>query len=98
MRGLDQCHRQSATNRAQRGNLPQLGDDAMFATLAEKLAARLLAQVLQHVQLLIELLSSAARSGFADFCQPLAAMAGVVNVPAGTRNRPAAVQRFQPDS
>jgi hypothetical protein len=39
----------------------------MFATLGQKLAARLLPQVLQHVQLLIELLSSVARSGFADF-------------------------------
>src|SRR5215469_5214741 len=67
MRGLDQDHRQSGTNRAQRGNLSQLGGDAMFATLGQKLAARLLAHVLQHVQLLIEVLRSPPRSGFADF-------------------------------
>src|SRR5215469_5700540 len=67
MRGLDQCHRQSGTNRTQRGNLSQLGGDAMFATLGQKLAACLLAHVLQHVQLLIEVLSSPPRSGFADF-------------------------------
>src|SRR5215468_8573059 len=71
----------AGTNRAQPGNPPQPGGDAMFATLGQKLAARLLAQVLQHVQLLIELLGSAARSGFGDFFQPLAAMAGVINVP-----------------
>jgi hypothetical protein len=51
----------------------------------------LLAQVLQHVQLLIEVLRSAARSGFADFFQPLTAMTGVVDISSRTRNRPAAV-------
>ena len=42
MWGLDQCYRQSATNRAQRGNLPHLGGDGMFANFGQKFAARLL--------------------------------------------------------
>jgi hypothetical protein len=96
MRGLDQRYRQSGTNRAQRGNLSQLGGDAMFATLRQKFASRLLAQVLQHVQLLIELLGTAASSGMGYFFQPLTAMSGVVDVPARAGDCPTAVQRFQP--
>src|SRR2546425_11591012 len=52
MRGLDQCHRQSRANRSQGGNLPQFGSDRMLATLRQQFAPGLLAQVLQHVQLL----------------------------------------------
>src|SRR5215470_4885772 len=68
----------------------------MFATLCQQFAARLLAQVLQHVQLLIELLGATTRSRFRYLLQPLTAMAGVVDVPAGTRDRPTAIQGFQP--
>jgi hypothetical protein len=64
----------------------------MFATFGQQFAARLLAQVLQQVQLLIELLGSATSSGFGDFFQPLAAMANVVNVTAGEGDRPATIQ------
>ena len=58
-------------------------------------SAGLLAQVLQHVQLLIELLGSPARSSFGNLLQPLAAMTRIVNIPAGTGNRPTAIQGFQ---
>src|SRR5438128_2743113 len=74
MRGLDQCHRQSRANRSQRGNLPQFGSDRMLATLRQQFAPGLLAQVLQHVQLLIKLLSSAASAGLWNFPQPLTAI------------------------
>src|SRR5262245_16490061 len=57
-------------------------------------APRLLAQVPQQVQLLIELLGAAACSGLGNFLQPLATMASVVNVPAGTGDRPATIQSF----
>src|SRR5215467_13545690 len=67
----------------------------MLAALRQQLAAGLLTQVLQQIQLLIELFGSAAGSCFRDFFQPLAAMAGVVDVPAGTRNRPTAIESFQ---
>ena len=60
----------------------------MFATLRQQFAPRLLAQVLQEIQLLIELLGAAASSGLGYFFQPLTAMTCVVNVPAGTGNRP----------
>src|SRR5207245_7925330 len=95
MLGLDQCHRQSRANRSQGGNLPRFGSDRMLATLRQQFAPGLLAQVLQHVQLLIKLLSSAASAGLWNFPQPLTAMEGIVDVPSGTRNRPAAIQRFQ---
>ena len=63
--------------------------------LRQQFPPGLLAQVLQHVQLLIKLLGSAARAGLRDFLQPFTAMAGVVDVPTSTRNGPAAIQRFQ---
>ena len=67
----------------------------MFATLCQQFAPRLLAQVPQQVQLLIELLGAAASSGLGNFLQPLATMASVVNVPAGTADRPATIPSFQ---
>src|ERR1700747_2041916 len=51
--------------------------------------------MLQQIQLLIELLGAAASSGLGNFLQPLATMARVVNVPAGTGDRPATIQSFQ---
>src|SRR5207245_3925603 len=95
MRGMNQVHRQSRANRSQGGNLPQFGSDRMLVTLRQQFAPGLLAQVLQHVQLLIKLLSSAASAGLWNFPQPLTAMADIVDVPSSTRNRPAAIQRFQ---
>src|SRR5882724_1775475 len=84
MWGLDQSHRQSRANRAQGGDLPQFGSDGMLATLRQQFAPGLLAQGLQHIQLLIELLGAATGASLGDFPQPLAAMAGIVNVPAAT--------------
>ena len=60
---LNQGHRQSRANRPQGGNLSELGGDGLLATLRQQFAARLLAQVLQHVQLLIESLGSPAAEG-----------------------------------
>jgi len=40
--------------------------DGMLATLRQQLAARLLAQVLQHVQLLVESFRSATDASFLD--------------------------------
>jgi hypothetical protein len=68
----------------------------MLATLRQQFASGVLAQGLQHVQLLIKLLSSAASAGLGNFPQPLTAMAGIVDVPSGTGNRPAAIDCFQP--
>src|SRR5580704_1584891 len=93
---LWQSHRQSRANRAHGGNLPQFGSDGMLATLRQQLASGLLAQGLQQVQLLIELLGAATGAGLGNFPQPLTAMAGIVNVPSGTGNRPATIDRFQP--
>src|SRR6267154_6742467 len=96
MRCLDQRYRQRRTNGPERWNLPELGGDGVFPTLRQQFAARLLAQVLQHVQLLVEWFGSATDAGFLDLAQPLGSMTGVVDVPAGTGDRPAAIDRFQP--
>ena len=67
----------------------------MFATLRQQFAPRLLAQRLQHVQLLIELLGASASSGLGYFFLPLTAMSSVVDIPAGTGNCPATIKSFQ---
>ena len=67
----------------------------MLATLGQQFAPSLLAQVLQHVQLLVKLLGSPTDACLADLSQPFGPMAGVVDVPARTGNRPAAIQRFE---
>src|ERR1700681_1957404 len=61
MRGLDQRYRQRRTNGSERWNLPQLGGDGMLPTLRYRFSPSLLAQVLQHVQLLVDVLGPTAR-------------------------------------
>jgi hypothetical protein len=73
-----------------------VGSDRMLSTFRQQFSSCLLAQLLQHVQLLIESLGSTANSGFSDLDQPLCSMTGIVNVPSGAGNRSAAIQRFQP--
>ena len=51
--------------------------------------------MLQHVQLLVEVFGPPAHAGLSDLAQPLGAMTGVVDVPSGTGNRPAAIHRLQ---
>src|SRR5258707_13700891 len=82
MRGLDQSHRQSRANRPQGGDLPQFGSDGMLATLRQQFAPGLLAQGLQHIQLLIELLGAATGASLGDIYQALADMAGISHLTA----------------
>ena len=67
----------------------------MLAALRQQFPPSVLAEVLQHVQPLVELFGSSANAGFANLSQPLRSMAGIVDVPSCTGNRPAAIHRFQ---
>src|SRR5713226_6434410 len=67
----------------------------MLATLRQQFPSNLLAQLLQHVQMLVQLLGATANAGVFDLSQPLRPMTGIVDVPSRTRNRPATIQRFQ---
>jgi hypothetical protein len=51
---------------------------------------------LQYVELLVESFGSTSHAGFPDLGQPLDSMPRVIDVRSRTRNRPAAVHRFQP--
>src|SRR5260370_37842381 len=95
MRRLDQRYRQRRANGPERWNLPELGGDGVFPTLRQQVSPRLLSQMLQHVQLLVEVLGPTAHAGLPDLAQPRGAMTGVVDVPSGTRNCPAAIPRLQ---
>jgi hypothetical protein len=52
----------------------------MLATFRKQLPPRLLPQVLQHVQLLIESFRSSPHAGFADLVQPLRSMTTIVDI------------------
>jgi len=54
------------------------------------------AQALHRIQLLIESLGAAANTWLLKLLQPLSSMPDVVDVSSCTRNRPTAIQRFQP--
>src|SRR5258708_8515835 len=68
----------------------------MLATLRQQFAPGLLAQGLQHIQLLIELLGAATGASLGDFPQPLAAMAVIFSPSSSTRCPPASADLFQP--
>jgi hypothetical protein len=69
-----------------RWNLPELGGDGMFPTLRQQFSPCFLSQMLQHIQLLVESLGPTAHAGLRDLAQPLAAMTGIVDVPARAGN------------
>src|SRR6266581_7118475 len=80
MRSLDQGHRQRRANRPQIRNLSQLRGDGMLSTFGQQFPPRLLTQVLQHVQLLIESLRSSPYAGFPNLGQPLSSMPTIVDI------------------
>src|SRR5437899_10232451 len=98
MRRLDQRYRQRRTNGPERWNLPELGGDGVFPTLRQQFAPRLLSQMLQHVQLLVEVLSPTAHAGLSDLAQPLGAMTGVVDCPVRRRESPSCDTSLSGDS
>jgi hypothetical protein len=68
----------------------------MSSTLRQQFSPSLLTEVLQHVQLLIKSFGSTPHAGFLDLSQPLVSLAAVLDVPAPTGDRPAAIHSFQP--
>src|ERR1017187_10156178 len=81
VRGLNQSHRQRRAYRPQVRNLSQLGGDCMLPIYRYQFPPRLLTQVLQHVQLLVELLGSPAAAGFPNLGQPFGSMGAIKNSP-----------------
>jgi hypothetical protein len=88
-----------ATNRADRigpgRDLSQLRGGRVLAILCQQFPSNLLAQPLQHVQMLVQLLGAAANPGVLDLSQPLCPMTGIVDIPSCAGNRPAAIQHLQ---
>ena len=76
MRRLDQSHGQGRADGSEGGNLPELGRDEMFPTLAQQFAPSFPAQILEHVHLLVKSLASPAYARLRDLAQPLGAMTG----------------------
>jgi len=69
--------------------------DERFPTLRQQFSPRFLAQILEHVHLLVKSLGPPTYARLRDLAQPLGAMTGIVDVPAGTGDGPAAIGRFQ---
>ena len=76
--------------------LPSLDSRSRRFTLERVFGERLLTQVLQHVQLLIESFGSTPLAGFPDLGQPLRPMSTIIDISSRTWNRPAPIHRFQP--
>src|ERR1700674_6133486 len=67
----------------------------MFSALGQKLGSDVAPQGLQSIQLLIEQLRPAAHAGMRNLAQPFLSRARSINLGAGTRNAPTAIQRLQ---
>src|ERR1700674_1488146 len=95
VRGLHQPDQSGGANRTDAGNLAQQFRGLMFPALGQELESDVSPQDLQSVQLLIEQLGAAAHAGLWNLAQPFLSTARSINLGAGTRNSPAAIQRLQ---
>src|ERR1700737_193514 len=95
VRGLHQRDQTGGANRTDAGNLAQQFRGLMFSALGQKLGSHLSPQGLQSIQLLIEQLRAAAHAGLWELAQPFLSRACSIDLGAGTRNAPTAIQRLQ---
>src|ERR1700737_4478336 len=94
VRGLHQRDQAGGSNRTDAGNLAQQFRGLMFSALGQKLGSHLSPQGLQSIQLLIEQLRAAAHAGLWELAQPFLSRACSIDLGAGTRNAPTAIQRL----
>src|ERR1700693_6051602 len=79
-----------------RRNLAELFPGLVFLGLCQQLPPHFLTHPPQRIELLVVKLRSPAHSRFADLPEPLGTMARCIDLLAGTRNGPTAIDRFHP--
>src|SRR5258707_15790507 len=78
------------------GDLAEQFPRLVFLALREQLPPHLLTHRPQRIELLVVKLGPPAHSRFADLPEPLGPMARCIDLLAGTRNGPTAIDRFHP--
>src|SRR5712691_595067 len=95
VRGLHERDQSRRSNRTDAGYLAQQFRGFMFPALGQQLRSHLSPQGLQSIQLLIEQLRSALHPCLGELVQPFLSSAHSIDLGAGTRNAPAAIQCLQ---
>src|ERR1700733_6911158 len=96
MRCLQDTEQHGRSNWTDRGNLTERFPGLVFLAFRQQLAANLLAQGSQGIQLLEVELCSPMHTRFSDLPEPFGAMARCIDLFAGTGDAPAAVQCLHP--
>src|SRR6266436_4397200 len=94
MRGLQNAQQYGGPDRTDRGNLAEPFPGLVFLALRQQLPPHFLTYRPQRIELLVVKLSPPAHSRFADLPEPLGTMARCINLLAGTRNGPTAIDRL----
>src|ERR1700686_5016107 len=96
VRGLQNAKQYGRPDRANRRDLAEPSPGLVFLTLGEQITPHLLAQCSQCIQLLVVKLRPPAHSQFADLPEPLGTMARCIDLLAGARNGPTAIDGLHP--
>src|SRR5713101_908931 len=96
MRSLQDAKQHGGPDRADRGDLAEQSPRLVYLGLRQQLPPHLLTHRPQRIELLVVKLGPPAHSRFADLPEPLGTMAWCIDLLAGTRNGPTAIDRFHP--
>src|SRR6266851_6967278 len=96
VRRLQDAQQHGCPDRTERRDLAEPFPRLVFLTLGEQIPPHFLAQRSQRIELLVVKLGPPAHSQFADLREPLATMAWCIDLLAGARNTPAAIDGLHP--
>src|SRR6202042_3454216 len=96
VRGLQNAQQHRGADRTKRRNLAEPFPGRMFLALCQQLPPYLLTHGPQRIQLLVVKLRPPAYSRLCDLPEPLRTMARCIDLLAGTRNGPTAIDGFYP--
>src|SRR5260370_14262672 len=96
VRRLDQCDQQRRPDRADRRNLAEQFRRLVLLTFGEQLAPYFVTQRPQGIELLVIKLGPAEHPHLGDLREPLGTMTQRIDLLAGTRNTPTAIDGLHP--
>src|SRR6202047_2624403 len=96
MRSLQDAKQYGCPDRTDRRNLAELFPGLVFLGLCQQLPPHFLTHRSQRIELLVVKLGSPAPSGLSALPEPLRTMASCIDLLAGTRNGPTAIDGLHP--
>src|ERR1700730_16917828 len=96
MRSLQDAQQHGGADRTDRRNLAEPFPGLVFLALREQIPPHLLPHRAQRIELLVVKLRPPAHSRFRDLPEPFGTMPRCIDLLAGTRNGPTAIDRFHP--